>query len=383
MKTKHVFFIACATLLACACQPNNEPTTKKRYIAHAGIEDQEPSFDKLRNQGEEISSSGVSGSRGYKAPATHLDGNDAAGYKVCWSAGDEFILLAVNGSFTFGLIEGKNTTNGTFAYESDRELSGSEFVAYYPTTLNYNQGNIIWPSEQHFVPGGCAEAPMKAIIEGTPIQRAHDGIVEVTLPDLHFQNLGGLLRLGTSAGYYAKSIRFQSTSPATDVTLDCGGVLVDANQYVYLALPEGNYSGVSLTFTGYDGLEVTKTLKAEKSIVVTRSEIVPLSLPVSNTISVPDGLAPETINGVVAANQDFAGGATFSYHALTAYGDLVTAVWGDDWRLPTKAELEAMRLTGNYWSSESSNINDAWGCNNGAASQVSKTESAKVRPVKR
>lgn len=362
MKTKHAFFIACAAVLACACQPSNEPTAKTRYIVQAGIE-------------------GAGSGTVTKAPATHLDGNDAAGYKVCWSAGDEFTLVDVNGSFIFVLIAGENTNNGTFAYDGTRELAGSEFFAYYPTTLQFNQGNPVWPTMQHFVPGGCAEAPMVATINGVPEVIQQQDYTQVTLPNLHFTNVGGLIRLSTSAGYYAKSIRFQSTTPAMDVTLDCGGVLVDANHAVYLALPIGTYSGVSLTFTGYDGTVVTKTLNTNKSILVGQNQIVPLSLPVSNTISVPQDLAEETINGVVAANQDFAGGAEFSYYALTAYGDLVTAVWGSGWRLPTEAELTQMHLSGKYWSSESYTSSDAWGWN-GNASQLPKTTSAKVRPVK-
>lgn len=367
----HILLFITLTFM-CACQ-NNAPETKIKYIAHAGIE-----------QGDDAAAGGPA-----RIAATHLDGNDQQGYKVCWSAGDEFTLLAENGSFTFGLIGGENSTHGTFAFEGSQQLSGSEFVAYYPTTLDYNQGDPNWPTRQHFVPGGCAEAPMMADITGTPTQWNHDGLTEVTLPDLHFQNLGGLLRLSTSAGYYAKSIRFQSSNPATDVTLDCGGVLVDVNHYAFIALPAGTYSGVSLTFTGYDGTEVTKTLNSNKQIIIERSQISPIAVPVNNSISsAPEAPAYQEVGGVKWADADFAGGKEFSWYALMAYGDLVTAVWGPNWRMPTKDEVQSLQLEGSYWSSETDQNNDKaayYYYNNGAGGRGvnpnPKSEYAKVRPV--
>lgn len=379
----NMMLLGALTFMA-GCQ-SNEPEKKIKYIAHATIE-----------QGDEAAAGGPA-----RIAATHLDGSDDQGYKVCWSAGDQFTLLAENGSFTFGLIGGENSTHGTFAFEGSQQLSGSAFVAYYPTTLDYNQGNPNWPTSQHFVPGGCAEAPMMADITGTPTQWNHDGLTEVTLPDLHFQNLGGLLRLSTSGTntFYAKSIRFESTSPTTDVTLDCGGICLSDSSYAYIALPAGSYSGVSLTFTGYDGQVVTKTLNSDKQIIIERSKISPIAVPVSNSIPVPETIVHQTItfngNSVEVANVDFADGKTFSWYALMGNGDLVTAVWGNDWRMPTEEELRimtqlgatpALNLMGGYWSSTSvddSNAKQYY--NNGAGgsgvNEQSKSKYAKVRPV--
>lgn len=372
MKRKNLLnmlLLAALTFMA-ACQ-SNEPEKKIKYIAHATIE-----------QGDEAAAGGPA-----RIAATHLDGNDQQGYKVCWSEGDQFTLLAENGSFTFGLIGGENSTHGTFAFEGSQQLSGNEFVAYYPTTLDYNQGTPNWPTRQHFVPGGCAEAPMMADITGTPTQWNHDGLTEVTLPDLHFTNLGGLLRLSTSGTnvFYAKAIAFHSDQ--INVTLDCGGVLVDANHYAFIALPAGTYSGVSLTFTGYDGTEITKALKEGKQIVIERSKISPIAVPVNYTIPAPEAPEYQEVGGVEVATVDFAGGQTFSWYALMGNGDLVKAIWGNDWRMPTEEELLSLGLTGRYWSSDSNQANDneAWGYINGTGgsgkSSYPKTTYAKVRPV--
>lgn len=377
----NMLLLAALTFMA-ACQ-SNEPEKKIKYIAHATIE-----------QGDEAAAGGPA-----RIAATHLDGNDQQGYKVCWSAGDQFKVMDNYNTCCFDLIAGDSTTSGTFATESSIGLTGDGgYLAYYPASLTFGGDGMIWPTQQTYTPGGCAEAPMTATIESYT-QRTENDYVVVEFSPLHFTNEGGLLRLSTSGTnvFYAKAIAFHSDQ--INVTLDCGGICLSADRYAYIALPAGTYSGVSLTFTGYDGTEITKALKEGKQIVIERSKISPIAVPVSNSIPVPETIGRQTItfngNSVEVANVDFAGGQTFSWYALMGNGDLVAAVWGNDWRMPTEAELRimtqlgatpALNLMGGYWSSTSVDDSNAKqyynnGTDGSGVNGQSKSKYAKVRPV--
>lgn len=383
----NMLLLAALTFMA-ACQ-SNEPEKKIKYIAHATIE-----------QGDEAVAGGPA-----RIAATHLDGNDQQGYKVCWSKGDKFSIgyygadmePLYDAAYLFTLTDGANTTEGTFesAYlKAEGLVAGTLVRAYYPANLAVSTvGDITWPTMQTYTPDGCKEAPMAA---DSITVLMEEGVGY--LSPLHFKNLGGLLRLSTPNGFYAKSIRFQSSNPATNDTLDCGGICLSDSSYAYIALPAGTYSGVSLTFTGYNDSVITKTLKADKQIVIERSKISPIAVPVSNSIPVPETIGHHTItfNGdsVEVADVDFAGGETFSWYALMGNGDLVAAVWGSEWRMPTEEDLRTMTggepasfsSAGGYWSSTSvddSNAKQYY--NNGAGgtgvNPELKTAYAKVRPV--
>lgn len=276
---------ACAALMLAACQ-GDAPENRVRIVAHASI--MQPS----------------SGNGSLHAPATHLDGNDANGYKVVWSEGDMFALHTEQGIIYLYLQNGDGEQDGTFEADATTNLSSeSGYAAYYPARFSPGPDYSNWLTEQFYSPGGCTSAPMAADVESCSVS---DGVVDISL---QFRNLGGLLRISTSQKeedrnkcFTAKEIVFRSKNEQgsdVNVALRVKGVLasdavsiplegsytessftISPTDYAYIALPEGNYTNVSLQFTRPDGRSVTKNLNANKVLVIKTDEITPIAVPV-------------------------------------------------------------------------------------------------------
>ena len=220
---------------------------------------------------------------------TAIIGDDAKGYEVVWSEGDTFKLRGE----TFTLVKGAGTTSGTF--QGNVPSGTGRAVAYYPASYDGSK----WPTEQTYKNGNITGSPMKAdvyIFQG-----------EMTDTKVEFKNVGGILRL-TVKGSPSVSVTSITvcTDSTPDITLDCGtGVGLDDTKGIvfHIAMPEGTYTGTSILFMTSDNRHSVKALKADKPLVIKRSEITAAAIKVdkwSNNSTAPDGALPEPFT--VSAN---------------------------------------------------------------------------------
>ena len=183
---------------------------------------------------------------------TSLSGNDTDGYEVFWSEGDTFKM----GDNTFTLIDGANTTSGKF--QGTLPEGDGPFTAYYPATYNGTD----WPTSQTYSEGNITGSPMTAeVVKGAE--------------SLSFKNAGGILRLTLKGTAKVGSIKVSATG-LDEITLDCGsGVALDnTNGTVFhIAMPEGEYSGVSIAVWTTDYDDCTKKLKEGTQLKIERSKI--------------------------------------------------------------------------------------------------------------
>ena len=180
-------------------------------------------------------------------------------YNVLWSTGDQIKFVKDDTpatTYTFTLSEGGGTTSGTFTGDTPAD---GEYTVYYPAT--YDGSN--WPAQTYVSETDISGAPMKATATV-----GSDGSVS----DIAFANEGGILRYTVKGSKTIKSINVKSGS-TLDVTLDCGtsGVALTAEGTVFnIALPAGEYSNATLTFTATDNTLATKmasSFKVTKNVV--------------------------------------------------------------------------------------------------------------------
>lgn len=245
----------CAALALASCQ-GDAPENRVRIVAHASI------------------AAPSSGNGSLHAPATHLDGNDANGYKVVWSKGDYFALHTEQEEIILLYLQGDGgQQDGTFVTEETIPYSASGYAAYYPARFNPNSAD--WLYDQFYSPGGCTSAPMAADVESCSVS---DGVVDISL---QFRNLGGLLRIKPSGSFTAEKIVFRSAEMNVALFGEYNSSFtISPTDYAYIALPEGNYTNVSLQFTRPDDTSVTKKLNPGKTLVIKTDEITPVAVPV-------------------------------------------------------------------------------------------------------
>ena len=301
----------------------------------------------------------ISASTESNATRTALADDGEGGYDVVWSTGDAIRI----GTETFTLTGEAGKTNGTF--EGATLTDGTEYTAYYPTT--YDGEN--WPTTQTYTEGNITGSPMTATFtysEGT---------------SLSFKNAGGILRLTVKGSANVTSIKVSATG-LDPITLDCGttGVaLASEGTQFHIAMPAGEYSGVSITLTDDAGKVCVKKLSSTKNLVITRSNITPASFTASSfkptiTASSPvgtigmldgrEGIVVDlggTIGKVVVATMNV--GATSVDYATaannaTCYGvqydaaganNLTAMGLTDGWKAPTPEELKALFDLGGSW----------------------------------
>ena len=169
-------------------------------------------------------------------------------YKVLWSTGDQIKFVkdgATTTTYTFTLLSGEGTTNGTFTYAQTPE--DGTYTVYYPATYD----GTSWPAQTYVDATDISGAPMKATAT----------VSGGSVSDISFKNEGGILRYTVKGSKTIKSINVKSGS-TLDVTLSCGtsGVALSTEGTVFnIALPAGEYSNATLTFTATDNTVATKT----------------------------------------------------------------------------------------------------------------------------
>ena len=223
---------------------------------------------------------------------------DSGNYNVAWRSGDEITIIDAAATPNVGVYStSSNTTSADFTFASGAEASTAPFKAWYPASI-YNNGAPTLPATQEYVEGNIAGSPMFASSSTT---------------SLKFKNLAGIICLNLSTGMAdisVASIALSATQPmsgpisnaeslssetpvaatvsgSAGVTLNCGtGVAINGTpKPFYFAVPAGTYSGLSITVTATTGAYQTFTLKADKTIVVERSQITDINLTANNILA--------------------------------------------------------------------------------------------------
>lgn len=185
-------------------------------------------------------------------------------YDIVWSENDKIYVTDGTAGDTFTLTDGAGQTDGTFAQDHQIPISG-DVEAFYPSTMVDGEF-LLWPALQtsnQTVPMYCT----KSISESTATFR--------------MSTLGAMLQLVLSTetkNIVLKSIEIRDDNlamsgafevvdgkanmVATDragITLDLGtGVSLGvAAKYFNIAVPAGEYSGMTLVFTTTKGSKCT------------------------------------------------------------------------------------------------------------------------------
>jgi len=220
---------------------------------------------------------------------------DSGNYNVAWRSGDEITIIDAAATPNVGVYStSSNTTSADFTFASGAEASTAPFKAWYPASI-YNNGTPALPSAQKYVDGNIAGSPMFASSSTT---------------SLKFKNLAGIICLNLSTGMAdisVASIALSATQPmsgpisnaeslssetpvaatvsgSAGITLDCGtGVAINGTpKPFYFAVPAETYTGLTITVWTSDGKMQTRSLKADKTVEVVRSNITTITLSFDN-----------------------------------------------------------------------------------------------------
>ncbi|MDO4824225.1 MAG: hypothetical protein Q4A08_08680 [Bacteroidales bacterium] len=197
-------------------------------------------------------------------------------YDILWSENDEIYVKSSEENATFTLTTGQGTTNGTFECTESPFSSGDAVEAFYPATLIDN-GNLVWPAEQT----STTVVPMysKNTISGTSTENfsfASLGAMlqivfntkqeNVTLKSITIKDDTNPLSGTFTVNGDGKAVMAANTD-APGITYDLGETgkaLGDGANYFNIAVPAGEYSSLTITFTATD--ESTCTLKGGVTI---------------------------------------------------------------------------------------------------------------------
>ena len=309
-------------------------------------------------------------------------------YDILWSEGDQIYVAGNSKNATFTLTDGKGTTEGTFACTESLFTSGDAVEAYYPASL-VDDGSLVWPAEQ-------TSSTVIPMYSKQTLGNAEE-------ENFSFASLGAMLQIvfnTEQAGVTLKSItlkdgtnplsgaftvnkdgkaEMEANTDAPGITLDLGtgSVLGKGANFFHIAVPAGTYSNLTITFTATDNStctfvngSATLTHNTVGRLVLTGTEFkkfgqgkaeVNASAGITGNkvkwvqlwengpkfaeynVGVTDGKA-ESFGGYYAwgGNQDKVDDHNMGTDALSGTDDTATNLWGSNWRMPTKAELQAL-----------------------------------------
>ena len=304
-------------------------------------------------------------------------------YDVLWSASDKIFVTDGTNSDTFTLTSGQGTTAGTFQKDNAGTLSGT-VEAFYPASVG---SGLVWPATQSN--GQVAPMYSKKTLSGGETE------------DFTFSSLGAVMQIvfnSAQQNVILKSIEIKdgsetmsgaftvdgngqaiiSATGGAGITLDLGtGVnLGQGANYFNIAIPAGEYKDLTLTFTAADGrtcVMKSSTLPAVERNVVGRITLTgDFSAPAEGVQLWADGPYWARTNIGAANAWDYGlyfdwgniigyapNGTSFSHtfnitnyantpgakledDFKTASYDAAQASWGGKWRMPTKAEFDAL-----------------------------------------
>ena len=322
---------------------------------------------------------------------------DGETYNVVWSNNDQITI----GDQTFTLKSGAGETAATF--EGTAPDDGT-YKAYYGINKNLDFGPT-----QYYVAGEVSNFPMYADAE------VKDGKIE----PLQFKNICGILRLTvvdctatiksitiTANENVSGKLDIQPTYVALSsgkpyLLIDCGaGIAPTEGATVFdIAMIGRTYTGVQITLTDTENNSCTKTFKGTDGLVIERRKITKATFSATTFVGTT-GTAKANINDVetdVNWVQLWEGGPKFAVYnvgvtngkaesyggyycwggtsengdgiawngdhngndaKLTGATDTATKLWGDNWRMPTYYEFEALLNSNNCTCTWTTNYNE-------------------------
>lgn len=284
---------------------------------------------------------------------TALSGNDAEGYTVLWSEGDE-IIVADGWNSKFTLVEGAGTTQGRFVGTS-QEGDGTYHVFYAAgVATNYK---TLYSTSQYNGDKVITSAPMTATIT------ISNG--EATTTD--FKNLCGLLRLTLKGSGTVSEIKIyadQALYGRFEIESD-GSAIITSSPYLdyitqrsengvplssigtdfYISMPPNDYTGVKIEVSDFDGHTFTKTLKADKTLNIARAQITPAVLTVTG---LTNDNVPLTKDSPIGAIGPIDGREGMVVDLDGTYGKVVIATRNVDSSTPTKEASSATAAGSRY-----------------------------------
>lgn len=376
-KNFYTYAILAASLFAASCQNNdelaNDTTTKDPSTAPLVI-------------------SAVANAVG--TPATRAE--MAYKYDLLWSAGDQIYLKTNSANTTATLQDGAGTAAGTFSCTSNPFNEGDEVEAIYPTSMVDGE-RLVWPTDQSIntiVPMYCKETLSDTgnqnfaftslgcvlqIVYNQPIVSSYRILKSIKIEDGE-KTLSGTFTIDNEG----KAVI--TAQHKAGITLDLGpsGVQMQDEKvgFFNIAVPAGTYSHLKLTFTDDYGQE--SVITSTTPLTFRHNSVAKLTISTDRFYShkAYTGYARANIEGdpvdvewvqlwhggpkfavynvgVTDANIENFGGFYFwgstvnrdtnldNYNnllinGLTGNDDTATALWGSNWRMPTRQELEAL-----------------------------------------
>ena len=306
-------------------------------------------------------------------------------YDILWSTGDQIYVKNSTSNATFDLQRGAGTTEGTFACTESPFKSGEAVEAYYPASLVQADGSLKWPDKQDkntIVPMyskktlGSKDAESFSFASlGAVLQIVFNSKQEdVTLKSITIKDGSNPLSGAFHVDENGKAIIDATDNAGITLDLGTGKALGKGANYFNIAVPAGTYSNLSIIFTATDGRictlkgnvtinhntvgrlaltgtkfkhpEITGTAKRKDDIDVNWVQLWKDGprFAVYN-VGVTDGKA-ESYGGHYcygkAIDNDKDGIYYNGNSALVGTDDTATNLWGDNWRMPTKEEFEAL-----------------------------------------
>lgn len=219
------------------------------------------------------------------ATKTALSGNDTEGYSILWQDGDR-IQIADNAGHAGQYATSSTGEKADFSFVSDTgtEAVTGPYQAWYPASL-YNGGTPTLPATQRYMTGNIAESPMYASSGSKSLEFKNlCGIIRLNLKtddsDVSVKSISLSAAQGMSGVYSLNGDAAVINSGTSGVTLDCGSGVALGNTDVpfHISVPAGTYTNLAIMVTTTDGICQTRTLKSDKSVVVSRSGITDLTL---------------------------------------------------------------------------------------------------------
>ncbi|MCQ2084177.1 MAG: hypothetical protein MJY58_06775 [Bacteroidaceae bacterium] len=275
-----------------------------------------------------------------------------------------------------------NLTDGKVAWEEDDEITVFDALkasaVYEVESIDATTGKATFVLKDNETALG--DGPYTATYGTEPstaqTYSATAGKLYMTAPETSnnsftFTVQCGLMKLNlTKTGESVKSIAVTSSTDATyTLTCDPAQSIATAKDFC-IALPAGSYTKIEIT----NAKDVTCTLNSTNGVTVAANHIKPVTFGMDklNFAPVTTGTAKATINGVetdVKWIQLWKDGPKFAeynvgttlenkYGAYFAWADsIASSQWGDNWRMPTADEYQALLDSCTFSSKEINGVN--------------------------
>ena len=211
------------------------------------------------------------------------------GTDVVWEATDQ---IKVYGSEGFGIFTATpQYPNNTVADFSKGTANPGEapYYAFYPVSIANNEGNVTLPAVQATVDGELTHFPMFAKSETTVLtfknlcgvlklnlQKENVNISSIQVTVEEGRNINGNFNVRQSGIVPTMTYVADGTN---STTLTCSEAqAIDETKSFFIYMPHGTYTGMQIVITTDDNRTCTKTLKANKSVYIGRSQYTEINL---------------------------------------------------------------------------------------------------------